>query len=150
MKWFLNLLTGGLLDRLTTLGTVWLGKRNERIRIEREMYGDRVRAEIVTKQLAANILIAEQGWWVTRMIRPAFAYPLVAYWGAHILRSLYFHEWEILPLPEFMQEWAGWIVAAFFLMRPIEKLGKGVGSHLKDWLGRTLEGMRARQKKAGA
>jgi len=145
---FLNFISGGILDRVLSFGTVWLEKRNERIRIEREMYGDRVAATMHAKSLAHSILIAEQGWWVTRLIRPAFAYPLVAYWSAHIARAMYFHEWEILPLPEFMQEWSGWIIAAYFLMRPIEKIGRNTGSHLKSWLSRTLGGMRNRQGKA--
>lgn len=148
IKGFLNWLSGGLLDRALNFGTEWLKRRNERIRIEREMYGDRVRANTTAKILAQGVLIAEQGWWVTRMIRPAFAYPLALYWSAHIARALYFHDWVILPLPEFMQEWSGWIVAAYFLMRPIEKIGKNAGSHIRSWVSRTVEGMKARQSKA--
>ena len=145
MRWFLNLVSGGILDRLLNFGNEWLKRRNERIAIERDMYGERVRATMHARTLAASILIAEQGWWVTRLIRPAFAYPLVAYWSAHIARAIYFHDWVILPLPEFMQEWSGWIIAAYFLMRPIEKIGKNAGSHLKSWLSRTVENYNARQ-----
>lgn len=147
LKWIANLVTGGLLNKGIEVFSIWQTKRNERIRIERDMYGDRVRATTTATILAQAVLIAEQGWWVTRMIRPAFAYPLALYFAAHVARALYFHHWVILPLPEFMQEWAGWIIAAYFLMRPIEKIGRNAGSHLKSWVGRTVEGLKARQRK---
>lgn len=147
LKLFFNFLTGGLLEKGLDAWGIWLNKRNERIRIEREMYGERVRANTTAKILAQGVLIAEQGWWVTRLIRPFFAYPLAIYWSAHIARAIYFHDWIILPLPEFMQEWSGWIIAAYFLMRPVEKIGRNYGSHMRSWVSRTVESLKARQRK---
>lgn len=134
IKWFLNLVTGGLLDKLLDFGNTWLEKRNERIRIEREMFGDVVRAEIRAKMAARDVLLAEQGWWVTAMIRPLFAYPLIAYTWAIVADSIYFHSGSIQQLPPFLEEWYGWIVAAYFLMRPVEKGARSISTGISSWI----------------
>lgn len=139
-KWFINLVTGGLLDRLLSFGTTWLEKRNERIAIEREMFGDIVRHEIAAKMAARDVLLAEQGWWVTRWVRPLFAYPLIVYTWCIVADSVYFHSGAIQRLPDFLEEWYGWIVAAYFLTRPIEKAARGVSSSVTGWLRKRIGG----------
>lgn len=134
MRWFLNLITGGILDRVLNFGTVWLEKRNERARIEREMFGDVVSHEIQAKMAARSVLIAEQGWWVTAMIRPLFAYPLIIYTWAIVLDSIWFHSKSVWRLPDFLEEWYGWIIAAYFLMRPIEKGTRSIAGAISGWL----------------
>lgn len=83
-----------------------------------------LQADIDTKRAARDIVIAEQGWWVTAIVRPLFAYPLALWWGAVILDSIFLFDWEVAALPAPLDEWAGWIVAAYFVMRPVEKLGR--------------------------
>lgn len=144
MKWFLNLLTGGLLDKGLDAFKIWAANRNERIRIEREMFGDIVQHEIYAKMAARDVLLAEQGWWVTRMIRPLFAYPLIIYTWAHVADAIYFHTGDIWPLPDYLQEWYGWIIAAFFLMRPIEKATRSAAASVRErvetWLSNKVGG----------
>jgi hypothetical protein len=88
-------------------------------------------AEIQARFAARDVLLAEQGHFLTRMIRPLFAYPLIIYYAAVIADSLpvFGHtigSWQIARLPDPMMEWSGWIITAYFLTRPFENLGRGI------------------------
>ena len=81
----------------------------------------------------ADVLIAEQEWFWTRIVRPAFGLPLAAYFGFVIAYSMFWCQkcmapvsWEIAALPGTVGEWAGAIVFAYFAARPVEKVGKYV------------------------
>lgn len=90
----------------------------------RDVAVEAIKAEIATRQAAAEIVKAEQGWWVTALIRPLFAYPLIAWWWAVILDSIFRLGWKVAALPKPLDEWAGWIVLAYFVTRPFEKAAK--------------------------
>ncbi|MFG1466581.1 hypothetical protein V5F77_27525 [Xanthobacter sp. DSM 24535] len=122
----LRLLSGGLLDKV--LGAL-------RARADTELAHERLRtditisavqAEVESRRVAGDIVIAEQGWWVTAMIRPLFVYPLLAWWWLVILDSIFLFRWNIAALPKPLDEWAGWIVAAYFVTRPFEKIAEGL------------------------
>ena len=90
----------------------------------RDVAVEALKAEIAARQAAAEIVKAEQGWWVTAMIRPAFAYPLALWWAAVIFDSIFHFGWKISALPTPLSEWAGWIVLSFFVTRPFEKAAR--------------------------
>jgi len=95
---------------------------------EADKYAKTVELEIVRREIHRDILLAEQDWWVTRLIRPAFAYPLIVWWIAVIADSLFLWEWNVAALPAPLDEWSGWIVSAFFIGRSGEKIaGKVAG-----------------------
>ncbi len=71
-----------------------------------------------------DVLVAEQGWPVTRWIRPLFAYPVIIHFSLVVADSIFDFAWTIEKLPEPMATWEGWIVAAYFLTRPFEKIGR--------------------------
>jgi hypothetical protein len=114
----LSWLTGGGLagigDQLNKAYQAKLNAQNDAQRIE---------AEMTISQLTARqaVLIAEQGSWMTRWIRPAFAFPFVVYDAKIII-------WDkVLGLgttdslsPEFWQLQMI-VFGAFFLTRPFEK-----------------------------
>jgi len=80
-----------------------------------------IEAELESRKRAADLLVLEHGWWVTRWIRPLFAYPLIIYFAAVVADKLLHLKWEAEPLPEPLDDWAGWIVTAYFLVRGFEK-----------------------------
>lgn len=131
MKWLINLFTGGLMNRLLKGWELWLDKRNQRLETEAAMMETAVAAEIEGRRIAKEIVVSEQGWWVTSMIRPLFAYPLVIYWSAIIADSMFHFEWDVLALPSPMDEWSGWIIAAYFAGRPIEKAARSFANRRK-------------------
>jgi len=84
---------------------------------------DKLDAEVYIKNLEAKqaILLAEQGHWMTRWIRPAFAAPFVIY-NSKILvwdKVLGFGTTDALS-PEYW-ELQMIVFGAYFLVRPFEK-----------------------------
>jgi hypothetical protein len=72
-------------------------------------------AEVDTFKLQQQLMIVEQGWWVTRLIRPGFAYLTMGYYGALLFGI------KVPVLPDPWNYLACGIVGTFFLMRPFEK-----------------------------
>lgn len=84
---------------------------------------ERLQADMDIAQLSARqaVLIAEQGSWMTRWIRPAFAAPFVIYDAKIILWDKVLGWGSTDPLsPEFWQLQMI-VFGAFFLARPFEK-----------------------------
>jgi len=122
----LRWLSGGVLEKVLAL---------LRMRADTELGQDRLRSEVAiavvqaekdSRRAASDVLISEQGWWLTAMIRPLFVYPLLAWWWLVIADSIFLFRWNVAALPRPLDEWAGWIVAAYFVTRPIEKLADGL------------------------
>lgn len=82
--------------------------------------------EISNLEAKRDVLLAEQGWWVTAWIRPLFAYPVIVHFGLVVADSIFQFSWTIAALPSPMDQWEGWIVGAYFLTRPVEKVGKAM------------------------
>lgn len=75
----------------------------------------------VLSQLQQAIILADQMWWVTRWIRPGFAYLSMLHYGAVILASLGVIKGPILALPYPMDYLSLGIIGTYFLLRPLEK-----------------------------
>lgn len=89
---------------------------------------EEIRADVKLAKQQSKLIIAEQGWWVTALIRPAFAYPLAAYYGAVIADSLFHFEWDVAALPEPINSWSGAIITSYFVVRSAEKIARGLVS----------------------
>jgi len=120
LKW----LSGGVLDRVLDHLERRAASDSERERLRAETAQVFVHAEIESRRAARDIVIAEQGWWVTALIRPAFAYPLAVYYAAVIADSLFHFDWNVAALPAPIDEWSGWIITAYFLVRGFEKTAR--------------------------
>lgn len=86
---------------------------------------EKIAADMRIAQLEAqrDVLVAEQGWRVTAWIRPLLAYPVILHFALVVADSIFGFSWTIDALPSPMDEWEGWIVGAYFLTRPVEKIG---------------------------
>jgi len=69
-----------------------------------------------------DLLIAEQGHWLTRLPRLLFVLPLAVWWAAVVADSLFGFEWDVAALPHPLDDSAGWIVSALFLAESAEKV----------------------------
>ncbi|HOV02935.1 MAG TPA: hypothetical protein PLG99_00895 [Kaistiaceae bacterium] len=121
----LRWLSGGMLTRVLDHLERRADAETERQRLQTDVAIETIRAEVTARRAAADIVIAEQGWWVTALIRPAFAWPLAIWWGAVIADSLFQFEWNVAALPAPLDEWSGWIIGAYFVTRPFEKVARG-------------------------
>ncbi len=122
LAWLLRLLSGGILDRALAHLAARAESGIERERIEAGIAIEHIRAELGRRQAQRDVLVAEQGRLVTAMMRPAFAYPLAAYYGAVIADSLLHFAWNVAALPAPIGEWSGWIVSAIFLSESGERI----------------------------
>lgn len=82
---------------------------------------DILSSELEAKKLQAQIIISEQGWWVTAMIRPLFAWPVAIYVWKVIVWDKVLGLGVTDPLSEELTMWSGVIITAYFIGRPIEK-----------------------------
>ena len=82
-------------------------------------------AEVEARKLQSQIIIAEQGWWVTAMIRPMIAWPFIIYVWKSVVYDKVLGFGTTDALDGSLGEWAGIIITAYFVGRPIEKAVKG-------------------------
>lgn len=114
----LRLLSGGLLDQVMGLLKARADRDAQRDRLDTEAAIAAIQAEVQARRAAADVLIAEQGWWLTAIIRPLFVLPLAIWWCAVIADSIFMFSWNVAALPKPLDEWAGWIVLAYFVTAP--------------------------------
>lgn len=113
--------TGGALDRVTGhLKDAYVAKK------QAESDEQRLEADLRIRQLEAqqNVLIAEQGNWKTRWIRPVIAFPFVAYLWKVVLWDKVFGLGATDPLSAQLSEIMMVMIGAYFLTRPFEKFVK--------------------------
>jgi hypothetical protein len=60
------------------------------------------------------------------MIRPAFAAPFVIYVWKVVVFDKVLAIGSTDPLTGAVGDWAGWIITAYFVSRPIEKIARGI------------------------
>ena len=103
--------------------------------------------QLETRRLQTQIVIAEQGWWLTSMIRPMFAWPLIIYWGKILL-------WDKVLGLGVTDRLDGWteatgsaIIGAYFLMRPLEKAARGKEGGVIDAVKDVVTNWNKRNKK---
>lgn len=111
MKWliklggaFLGLFTGGTLDKI--LDTIDK-KMDEGVRKEE------IKADVTKTWINAQAaLLVGRTWWFQLF----FVIPLGFWWTAVILDSVFGWEHNIAALPKPLDEWAGWIITALFMV----------------------------------
>lgn len=86
-----------------------------------------IESEIAARAAASETIKAEQGRLVTAMIRPLFAIPLALYWAKIIIWDKMLGWGSTDPLTGFVGEWAGLIILAYFVGRPLEKVAMVFG-----------------------
>ena len=88
---------------------------------------EKLEAEQAISALEAkrDILLREQGSWLTRWIRPALALPVVIYMWKLIVWDTVLG-WGVTPFPgDFIEWYVLTVTGAYFIMRPIEKFVRG-------------------------
>jgi hypothetical protein len=101
--------------------TKFFDYRTQRAVIEAGVRKESIQADIEFARIKKEVHEINQGWWATRWIVPGFAYPLIIWWNAVILDSIYqFPTWDVAKLPAPLDEWAGQIILSFFIVRTVE------------------------------
>jgi hypothetical protein len=130
--WLLRFLSGGILDKAFDYLRARADGAVERERIDASVAIEHIRAELGRRQAQRDVLLAEQGRLITALMRPAFAYPLAAYYGAVIADSLAHFAWNVAALPEPIGEWSGWIISAIFLSESGERITRTLANRRRS------------------
>lgn len=87
---------------------------------------ERLKADVLIAQLEArqSVLVAEQGSWLTAWIRPALAFPIVVYFWKIIIWDKVLGWGVTDPIGEIGGHLMIAVVGAYFVTRPLEKIGK--------------------------
>lgn len=109
-----KVLSSGLLDKL-------LDHYNKQDSNAAEIAKAQISAEIETRKLQKDVIIAEHGWWVTRWQRPFLFYPCAIHVLAIIFDTVFSLGWGISSLPSPYNELQFAIILSYFLTRPVEK-----------------------------
>lgn len=122
-----------LLGWLVGGGISTIGKELRQARLDKLNAANdagRIEADIRIKELEAqqNILLAEQGNYLTRWIRPLTALPFVIYLFKVMVWDFTFGMGTTPPLPDELYHLMMLVFGAYFLVRPFEKYmtNKGV------------------------
>lgn len=96
----------------------YLEKKNDS---DTQRLRDILSAEVEARKLQTQVLIAEQQWWATAIIRPLIAWPI----GIYIWKVVVWDKvlgWGVTDPLTGGTEWVMTaVVTAYFLARPIEK-----------------------------
>lgn len=119
MTWLLNLLSGGLLDRV--LDTV--DKR-----VEAQTDKDRIKGEILKEHLRTRSeWMRAGGFWLMML----FALPLAFWFAAVVIYSVFWcagcaypQTWTIAALPPPLDQWAGGIIVSIFGVVGMSRIGR--------------------------
>lgn len=114
----MRLLSGGLLEQVLTILRQRSDTEVAQARMRTETTIAAIQAEVAARTAARDVVVAEQKWWLTAAIRPAFAAPLLLWWWLMIADAVLPWRLGIRNLPTPLDEWAGWIVLAYFLTAP--------------------------------
>ena len=87
---------------------------------------DILSAEIEARKLQTQIVIAEQQWWATAIIRPLIAWPIGIYIWKVVVWDKVLGLGTTDPLSGGMEWVMTAVVGAYFLARPIEKAVRSV------------------------
>lgn len=117
----MRLLSGGLLEQVLAILRQRSDAEVAQARMRTDMAISAIQAEVAARTAARDIVVAEQKWWVTAAIRPAFALPLLLWWWLMIADAVSPWPMGIRNLPAPLDEWAGWIVLAYFLTAPFDR-----------------------------
>lgn len=117
-------LSGGILDKLLAV----YSKRQD---TDALIAVETIKAELETRRLQKELIIAEGGWWVTRLIRPLIVYPFILHVGAVAVDSTFTLGWGIAKLPSPYESLEQTIILSYFLTRPFEKIGRNFMDYLR-------------------
>lgn len=104
LKWVAQLFVGGSLEKLLEIIDNKIDNETER---------ERIKADVTKTWIDAQAsLLVGRTWWFQLF----FVVPLGVWWTAVILDSIFGWEHDIAALPPPLDEWAGWIISALFLV----------------------------------
>jgi hypothetical protein len=115
--WVLRTASGKMLDGV-------LGHLNKRTDAATAVAVEQIKAEVERRNAQRDVLLAGNRW-----LQWLFVVPLGVWFTAVIADSLFLFTWNVAALPHPLNDWAGWIISALFLVdagpRIVGAIGRG-------------------------
>lgn len=108
----LKMLSGGMLKQVFTHLEHRADSQTERERISADIVQSQVAAEIERRNAQRDVLVQTSNHWLQWL----FVVPLGVWFTAVILDSIFYFPFDIAALPHPLDDWAGWIISAIFLV----------------------------------
>lgn len=123
-KWLGNLIGGPVVQGLVDSYKAKLDAGNTSERIAADLASRELAVEQREKELATQIVIAEQGRWYTALPRPLFAGAFVIYIWKVVVWDKVLGLGVTDPLSAELSQWAMLILTAYFGGRTLEKVAR--------------------------
>ena len=131
-KWITGKGGGLLLDFYKEKNATAVGLEKQKT----ERHIKELETDLEYAKLRKEILILDQEWWAMRWVRPAIAWPFIAWLVLVVDDTIFDRPWVIHKLPPPLDEWAGAILLSFFLIRPVEKAVSSAKEVVTNWIGK--------------
>lgn len=122
--WLANLLGGPIVTGLLEGYKAKLAADNTGERIKADIAIQQIALDQRRSELATQIVAAEEGRWYTALPRPLFALAFIIYVWKVVVWDKVLGLGVTDPLGGDIQTWAGWVLAAYFGGRTLEKTAR--------------------------
>lgn len=124
IAWIGSLIGGPVVNGLIGAYKAKLAAGNDRDRMAADLAAKELELVRREREIASQIVIAEQGRWYTAIVRPAFALVIFVYFAKVIVWDKVLGWGTTDPLTGTVGEWAGIIITAYFGGRTVEKVAR--------------------------
>jgi hypothetical protein len=124
LGWLGNLLGGPFAKAAVDAYRAKLSAENTSEKIAADLAARELGVEQRERELATQVLIAEQGHWFTALPRPLFAFAFVIYIWKVVVFDKVFEFGRTEPLTGDVAQWAMIVLTAYFGGRSIEKAAR--------------------------
>jgi hypothetical protein len=127
LGWLGNLLGGPFAQAAVEAYRAKLSSDNTAGKIAADLAARELQVDQRERELAAQIVSAEQGKWYTALPRPLFAYAFVIYAWKVVVIDKVLGLGTTDPLSGDIGQWATIVLTAYFGGRSLEKVARGLG-----------------------
>lgn len=123
-SWLASLITGPIINGLISAYKAKLAAQNTTDAQATQLAIAEIQGEVVARQTEASLLRQEQGWWLTALPRPMFAFIFVIYIGKCVLWDKVLGWGSTDPLSPELANIEMIIIGGYFGGRTIEKVAR--------------------------
>lgn len=124
LGWLGNLLGGPFAKAAVDAYRAKLSSENTSEKIAADLAARELSVESRERELATQVVIAEQGRWYTALPRPAFAFAFVIYVWKVVVWDKVLDLGSTDPLSAELSQWAMIVLTAYFGGRSLEKVAR--------------------------
>lgn len=119
--WAIKAILSFFFGPFVNLFTRFMDYKTQKAVIDGEISKENIRANVELSQIKYHMHQINMGWWATRWIVPCLAYPVIAWWIAVWVDTIFqLPDFSVAAPPEPIYSWGGEIILSFFIIRGAE------------------------------